>query len=236
LYVSNDYGQSWTDISKALPNEPINVVKEDNEDDQIVYVGTDNGLYISFDGGSTFQSFTDIPKVAVHDIVIQKKDNHLLIGTHGRSIYKVNLIPVRKYKEIREKALFVYDIKKVLFSEDWGRKFNSYSEPRTAKSEIIIFSNKEGIATVELRNREGKVFQKQTIELLTGLRYYDVKWSIDETSLKEYEKWIFKDLNYKRFLKKKDDGKYYPQVGEYKVKVSAHGVSQEVDLIIDDKK
>lgn len=54
LYVSEDYGATWKQIGKDLPNEPINVVKEDLTSENILYVGTDGGLYVSIDGGNSW--------------------------------------------------------------------------------------------------------------------------------------------------------------------------------------
>jgi photosystem II stability/assembly factor-like uncharacterized protein len=100
LYVSNDYGQSWQIIGIDLPNEPINVVKEDPKDENILYVGTDGGLYVSFDKGNSFMLWnTGMPKsVPVHDIAIQQRDNEIILGTHGRSLYTAKLDDVQMLK------------------------------------------------------------------------------------------------------------------------------------------
>ena len=56
LYVSEDYGATWKAIGSNLPVEPLNVVAEDPENENIVYVGADDGLYISLDRGQTFMA------------------------------------------------------------------------------------------------------------------------------------------------------------------------------------
>ena len=97
LFVSEDYGNSWQQLGKDLPAEPLNVVKEDPRREQIIYVGSDNGLYASFDRGSSFMVFgKNIPRVPVHDIAIQQRDNEILAGTHGRSIYVTKLDTIQK--------------------------------------------------------------------------------------------------------------------------------------------
>ncbi len=100
LYVSEDYGTTWTPIGKDLPAEPINVVKEDPKNENIIYVGTDGGLYVSFDRGQNFMMWSGgLPKsVPVHDIVIQERENEIVIGTHGRSIYIAKLDEVNKIR------------------------------------------------------------------------------------------------------------------------------------------
>lgn len=98
LYVSEDYGATWKAIGKDLPNEPINVVKEDVASENIIYVGTDGGLYVSIDGGNSFMMWNKgLPySVPVHDIAIHPRENELILGTHGRSLYIAKLDEVQK--------------------------------------------------------------------------------------------------------------------------------------------
>ena len=101
LYLSDDYGTTWKKIGTNLPYEPINVVKEDPKDENIIYVGTDGGLYVSFDKGNSFMLWNaGTPKsMPVHDIAIQERDNEIVLGTHGRSIYIAKLDDVQKLKQ-----------------------------------------------------------------------------------------------------------------------------------------
>jgi len=98
VYVSDDYGKTWMQIGKDLPNEPVNVIREDPKNDSILYVGTDGGLYVSFDKGNSFMMWNKgLPKsVPVHDIAIQQRENEIVLGTHGRSIYIAKLDEVQK--------------------------------------------------------------------------------------------------------------------------------------------
>jgi hypothetical protein len=98
LFVSEDYGTTWTAIGKDLPAEPVNVVKEDPKNENIIYVGTDGGLYVSFNKGQSFMMWNKgMPKsIPVHDIAIQTRENEIVIGTHGRSIYIAKLDEVHK--------------------------------------------------------------------------------------------------------------------------------------------
>ena len=101
VYVSDDYGKTWTKIGKDLPNEPVNVIREDPKNDSILYVGTDGGLYVSFDKGNSFMMWNKgLPKsVPIHDIAIQQRENEVVLGTHGRSIY------IAKLDEVQKKAM-----------------------------------------------------------------------------------------------------------------------------------
>lgn len=101
LYVSDDHGMSWRTIGKDLPFEPINVVKEDPKDENILYVGTDGGLYVSFDMGATFMIWNGgMPRsVPVHDIAIQQRDNEIVLGTHGRSLFVAKLDDIQAQRK-----------------------------------------------------------------------------------------------------------------------------------------
>ncbi len=89
VYVSNDFGATWTPICTDLPAEPVNVIKEDINHENVLYIGTDGGIYVSVDGGNTSMMWNKgLPySVPVHDIVIHPRDNEIILGTHGRSLY-----------------------------------------------------------------------------------------------------------------------------------------------------
>ncbi len=91
LFMSEDYGATWIALGTDLPAEPLNVVKEDAVYENIIYVGSDNGLYASFNMGKSFMTVGNLPRVPVHDIVIQPRESELVVGTHGRSIYIARL-------------------------------------------------------------------------------------------------------------------------------------------------
>ncbi|HUR65339.1 MAG TPA: hypothetical protein VMZ03_03230 [Chitinophagaceae bacterium] len=101
LYVSDDYGKNWRQIGKDLPYEPINVVKEDPKDENIIYVGTDGGLYVSYDMGNSFMMWNGgLPKsVPIHDIAIQQRENEIVLGTHGRSLYVAKLDDIQQQRK-----------------------------------------------------------------------------------------------------------------------------------------
>ncbi|MES2005339.1 MAG: glycosyl hydrolase [Bacteroidota bacterium] len=113
VYVSEDYGASWKQIGKDLPNEPVNVIKEDLTNENILYIGTDGGLYVSIDGGASSMMWNKgLPySVPVHDIALHPRENDLILGTHGRSIYIAKLDEVQKlakdpaYREKKEAEL-----------------------------------------------------------------------------------------------------------------------------------
>lgn len=100
VYVSDDYGTTWKQLGTDLPDEPVNVIKEDPKNDSILYVGTDGGLYVSFDAGNSFMLWNaGLPPVAIHDIAIQQRENEIVLGTHGRSLFVAKLDDVQQLKK-----------------------------------------------------------------------------------------------------------------------------------------
>ena len=87
VYKTTDYGRTWQSISQGIgPNDFARVIREDPVRPGLLYLGTERGVHISFDAGSTWQSLQlNLPGVAVHDLLV--KDNDVVIGTHSRGFW-----------------------------------------------------------------------------------------------------------------------------------------------------
>jgi len=88
LFKTIDFGKSWTSVASNLPqNGPIQALREDYDDPNLLFVGTEFGFYITLNGGKEWKPFmTGLPSVRVDDILIHPRDRDLIVGTHGRSI------------------------------------------------------------------------------------------------------------------------------------------------------
>jgi len=88
VWMSTDFGKTWNDISKGIPLGPVNVIREDPVDPNILYAGTDIGVYVSKDKGKTWQVLGgNLPSAYVHDLIIHPRDNIIVIATHGRGMW-----------------------------------------------------------------------------------------------------------------------------------------------------
>ncbi len=97
VWKSTDFGKTWVDISKGLPLGPVSVIREDPVDRNILYVGTDLGVYVSKDGGKSWQVLGgNLPSVYVHDLIIHPRDNVIVIATHGRGMWVMDADPINE--------------------------------------------------------------------------------------------------------------------------------------------
>ena len=95
-WVSEDQGESWTSIVSDLPDESINVIVEDPADADVLYVGTDLGVFVSLDRGASWEALsTTLPTTPVHDLDVHEREGELVAGTHGRSVWVLDLSAVR---------------------------------------------------------------------------------------------------------------------------------------------
>ena len=134
VYRSDDRGDSWTSIADGLPAEPVNVIREDPQNEDVLYVGTDRGAYVSLDRGASWMALSGgIPNVPVHDLVVQPRENDLVAGTHGRSMWVLDVEPIQLLDaELREQAVHVYALEEIQARRGWrGRRPRGSTAPRT---------------------------------------------------------------------------------------------------------
>ncbi|HVZ22315.1 MAG TPA: hypothetical protein VG871_14685, partial [Vicinamibacterales bacterium] len=98
VWRTDDYGQTWTKIVDGLPaNAFARAIREDTVREKMLYLGTEHGIFISFDDGGHWQSLKqNLPDTPVHDIKVEARD--LVIATHGRGFYVMdNISPLRQW-------------------------------------------------------------------------------------------------------------------------------------------
>ena len=96
LWKSTDYGKTWKSIAANIPSGPINVIREDPKNPKILYVGTDWGVYISIDGGKRYQTLgAGLPNTFISDLFVHPRDQMLIIATHGRGMYALDVKPIQ---------------------------------------------------------------------------------------------------------------------------------------------
>ncbi len=229
VYISEDYGITWKDIGKNLPKFSINVIKEDLNDENILYVGTDNGLFVSFDKGESWYPFIKgLPKVAVHDLVIQPQTNDLIVATHGRSLYKTNVGVFEEYNIFKNNALYVQPITNITHYSNWGNTWSKWLKAYEPNLSIQVYSKTKNIARLIILSKKGNKLKEVDIDLEKGFNVIDYDLSISEKGKDFLEK-----TNEELLISKKKNGKYYLPKGSYDVKIVTENNSVKTNLIIE---
>ncbi len=179
LFMSDDNGITWRRIGKNLPAEPINTVIEDPNYSHILYLGTDAGVYISTNGGKDFYPLSNLPPVAVHDLAIQEEHRDLIVATHGRSLYKIQLEPVYQSETFRDSLFKLLELPQIKYSESWG-KLNYRWETRVPSLSIVFFSELNEPVDIEIRDSEDRVLLTKSISSVKGYNRNDVKLEFQE--------------------------------------------------------
>jgi hypothetical protein len=92
VYVTRDFGENWVDISSGLPEYGnVNTVRQDPKNANLLYVGTEFGVFVSLNEGLSWDRFMpNLPVVRIDDILVHPRDNDLVLATHGRSVWIVD--------------------------------------------------------------------------------------------------------------------------------------------------
>ena len=243
LYISEDYGKTWAQIGlgaddSGLPAEPINVVREDPINSDLLYVGTDHGVYISLDRGATFQALSaDFPAVAVHDLVVQPQTNDLVIATHGRSIFKVNMAAAQQLTSATlSEPLVLFDLPKAKFSSNWGKK-QSFQVPKDPELAVWFYANSPGKTNWTVKHKDsGLVLNSGTVEAKQGLNQFRYVLDFQEAMLKKYRDILQaaqKGTKKPMEMEKADTGKLYLRKGNYIFSLEKAGRTVTQEFVVE---
>jgi len=119
IFKTTDGGRNWTNIAGDLPDKAhVWIVREDPKNANLIYAGTELGLFASYTGGSKWVKIgmKNLPTVAVHDIVVHPRENDLILATHGRSIWILDdATPIQQMSsEVQASDAHLFDIRPAL--------------------------------------------------------------------------------------------------------------------------
>jgi photosystem II stability/assembly factor-like uncharacterized protein len=168
VFVTDDFGMSWREITDGLPDEgSVNVIREHHTNPDLLFVGTEHSLFVSLDAGSSWMHFkNNLPTVPIDDLVIHPRDNDLLIGTHGRSIWVMDdigfLSDMNPYLE--QQKLHVMPVRPATIYQKWKatsyRGQGEYAAEQPPDGAVINYwvgSRFENPVSVEIVTAEGRV-------------------------------------------------------------------------------
>jgi photosystem II stability/assembly factor-like uncharacterized protein len=124
VFKTTDYGRTWTSLRSNLPALGyVNVVREDPVVPNLLYVGTELGIFASWDGGRRWVSIrNNLPPVSVRDIKVHPREHDLIVGTHGRGAYILDdVTPLRQLARAMTQEVFLFEIRPATRWQMWGR-------------------------------------------------------------------------------------------------------------------
>jgi photosystem II stability/assembly factor-like uncharacterized protein len=212
VFKTDDAGKTWEKITTGLPDSPVNVITEDPQVAELLYLGNDEGVFVSSNGGISWQPLRqNMPVVPVKDLKVQSRENDLVVGTYGRGAYVVDVSLIQQLDDsIASLEAYIYNIepKPVRnYSEraSWGNyemtgdnhlstpnepngwtiyySFNLRKKPKTALMEILD-SNEIAIDTVKIDTSNGiHMVVYDTWELTPGR--YKVRLTFNKTIIEQ---------------------------------------------------
>jgi hypothetical protein len=214
VFSSDDYGKTWKSLEGNLPRVVVNAIHEDPVNEDLLYLGTDHGTYISTDRGSRWNLLNSIPNVSSYDLIVHPRENELLVATHGRSIYRVDVKPLQKVAEGVDK-LRLFETGDVRWSSQWGKARFNYQEPYIPEKVFEYWTDADSSAVLEIYSGEDLV---RRLETNSRQGYNTISWDLKKH---DYQK------------RRKKDPVPEPQYidkGEYKAILKVNGQESAVEF------
>jgi hypothetical protein len=172
LWKSTDYGERWTSIVGNIPSGPVNVVKEDPENPDILYVGTDLGVYVTFDGGAEWHALPGggLPSSFYQDLVVHPTEDIMVAATHGRGVYALDVRPLQQLTpQVMAEAVHLFDL-------DTARIPQGFRSPGGAAMIQYWVGDPGRQALVQIRDESGNVVRELSAPADAGLQA--VQWDL----------------------------------------------------------
>jgi photosystem II stability/assembly factor-like uncharacterized protein len=197
VFRTRDYGKSWESIRGNLPDESINVIREDPLNPHVLYVGTDMGVFVSLDDGESWQVLqAGLPIVPVHDMVIHPRDYDLVVATHGRSIFVMDVEPIQHLTpEVMRKPVHLFDIPDVREKRSWSSRWPTWRKPPKDSVQFYYWLARDGEVQFRILDRKGRVLAAFKHKGVRGVNTAVWDFQVDrETALKIREEELRKKL------------------------------------------
>lgn len=238
VFCSDDLGRTWRSVANNLPLECVNVLREDSKHDQMLYAGTDHGLYVTTNGGAAWFAMTsELPALAIHDLVIQEREEDLVVGTHGRSIWIIDLEHIRESVSKANQPMALLTPRPVKHRSDWGSNWSKWLEPTLPHADIVISaSGPQTCSALTLNFGDSLVLHHfPVMNLKNGLNYFPHDLTLSEALVKPLQDAINKGKEQKDAIRMKraDNGQYYLPKGKYTVKCESSAGQSKAELVIE---
>jgi len=191
LYVSENYGENWKSLTANLPDEIANVIIEDPKNENILYAGLYRGVYISTNRGESWSLLgKDMPNVSVADLEINLKSMDLVVATHGRGLYKVNLNPIHEMMSNNDlNSVKLFNTEKFVRPRFRDTHRDPDYETLTRSAISFYLPNKEGVK-LSILNKENKEIWTVNVAGLKGLNQY--RWDLILQRVNENQPYFYR--------------------------------------------
>jgi photosystem II stability/assembly factor-like uncharacterized protein len=169
FYKTTDYGRTWTRITSGLPGKGwAHVIREDPKNRNILYAGTEVGVFASWNGGARWVSIRNgLPPVPVRDLLVHKRDNDIILATHGRGIYILDdATPIQQIAQAQSDDAHLFDIPAATRWVSWNRDGNlgsrSYAgqnPPAGASISYFLRAAASAAPTITISDKSGRVIR-----------------------------------------------------------------------------
>ncbi len=223
--MSNDYGKTWASIKGNLPESVANVIIQDPVNAELLYCGLDNGTYVSLDKGKTWHFFNALLNVASYDMMVHPRENELIVGTHGRSVFIADVKPLQQLKEgAASKGIVAFTPASVRHSARWGQQAFAWDKMNEPTTSIQYYVGKQsGAIGVEIFDEKNALVRKTTASATQGFNPF--RWDLKVQEAIPVVKGKTKTSINEPVLK-------YAGKGKYKIKFTNGAETSEVTLEI----
>ncbi len=162
LFRSEDHGENWTSIRGNLPEESVNVIREDPVNENILYLGTELSVFVSLNRGEHWFSLRgNLPTNAVYDLKVHPRERELVIGTHGRGVFITSVRHIQELsREIMDKAVHLFDQKTIRLPRSRYQRFERQSfafyQKEDGELEIAVYPENQRKAVFKLKKYFGR--------------------------------------------------------------------------------
>jgi hypothetical protein len=178
MFVSHNFGKTWIPVKGNLPESVANVLIQDPVVPEILYCGLDNGTYASLDFGKTWHLINQMLNVPSYDMLVHPRDHELVVGTHGRSIFVMDVKPLQGLAKYGQKKPVVgFAPNSIHFNESWTESQPDWERPVKPKVQLLYFTPKASSKVrIEIFDSHGKSVQK--LESISRRGFNVVPWSM----------------------------------------------------------
>jgi photosystem II stability/assembly factor-like uncharacterized protein len=189
VFVTHDYGKTFQNITNNLPQYGnVQVIREDPKNKELLYVGTEFGLFISLDGGKNWQKFmNNYPTVRTDDILVHPRDNDLIVATHGRSVWIADdITPLQQLTPmVKDSDVALFDMRPAIaylndqqHNQHFGgqKVFVGENAPRGAAINYYLKSAASGEVKISIADVTGRVIR--TLEGTKNAGINRVWWNL----------------------------------------------------------